>query len=292
MIKKTKRKVFFTKNACLNKKSDRGCIKKRGKWKIEKIQKIWIGLRCGSFFLFFLKILFVHVLVMNHDRLNLLCTTRHFMLFMSCMHTSFAYQDIKWNTFSQICFLGINMRDRLEARISVVEDIQEEFRHDIWKMKEQLARLTSLFEDYIKTQAVPPQGPSPMPTQCASRPNPRPFIPTTSHLSRETNRPNLRLPMPIAPPAFIATSRPIYQPRRSRDQPSRQKIGKDKPQWDPIPITYTELFPKLVEIGHIEPIHLASFRPPFSRWYNAHSPACFRGNISTCRSVKWLKGQT
>ena len=45
---------------------------------------------------------------------------------------------------------------------------------------------------------------------------------------------------------------------------------KGKIQWDPIPVTYTELFPKLVEIGHIEPFHLPPLTPPFSRWYNAH----------------------
>ena len=48
------------------------------------------------------------------------------------------------------------MGDWLEARISAVEDIQEEFGHDIREMKEQLVRLTSLFEDYIKTQAMLP----------------------------------------------------------------------------------------------------------------------------------------
>ena len=93
-----------------------------------------------------------------------LCTTYHFIHFVSCMHASYAHQDIKWNTLSQICFLGISMGDRLEARISVIENIQEEFGHDIRKVKEHLARLTSLFEDYIKTQAVLPWGPSPVPT--------------------------------------------------------------------------------------------------------------------------------
>ena len=68
------------------------------------------------------------------------------------------------------------MGDRLEARISAVEDIQEEFGYDIREMKEQLARLTSLFKDYIKTQAMLPRGPSPVLTQYASRPSPRPFI--------------------------------------------------------------------------------------------------------------------
>ena len=74
--------------------------------------------------------------------------------------------------------------------------------------------------------------------------------------------------MPTAPFAFVTTSRPADQPSSSRGKPSRQKIDKDKPRWNPIPITYTELFPKLVEIGHIEPVHLAPLKPPFPRWYN------------------------
>ena len=77
--------------------------------------------------------------------------------------------------------------------------------------------------------------------------------------------------MPTAPFAFVTTSRPADQPSSSRGKPSRQKIDKDKPRWDPIPISYTELFPKLVEIGHIELVHLASLRPPFPRWYNTHA---------------------
>ena len=43
------------------------------------------------------------------------------------------------------------MGDRLEARISAIENIQEECRHDIREVKEHLAKLTSLFEDHIKT---------------------------------------------------------------------------------------------------------------------------------------------
>ena len=77
--------------------------------------------------------------------------------------------------------------------------------------------------------------------------------------------------MPTAPPAFVATSQPTDQPSSSKGKPSRQKIDKDKPRWDLIPITYTELFPKLVEIGHIEPVHLAPLRPPFLRWYDVYA---------------------
>ena len=83
------------------------------------------------------------------------------------------------------------MGDRLEAQISAIENIQQEFAHDIREVKEHLARLTSLFEDYIKAQAVLPRGPSPVPTQYASRPSLRPFILTTNHLPHGTDRPNL-----------------------------------------------------------------------------------------------------
>ena len=82
------------------------------------------------------------------------------------------------------------MGDRLETRLSAIENIQEEFGHDIREVKEHLARLTSLFEDYIKTQVVHPRGPSP--NQQVSRP----FVRTTSHLSRGIDRPNLRQPVP------------------------------------------------------------------------------------------------
>ena len=98
------------------------------------------------------------------------------------------------------------MGDRLEAQISAIENIQEEFGHDIREVKEHLARLTSMFEDYIKTQVVLPRGPSPVPTQYASRSSPRPFVETTSYLPRRTDLPNLRQPIPTTLLAFVATS--------------------------------------------------------------------------------------
>ena len=57
------------------------------------------------------------------------------------------------------------MGDQWEARISAIESIQEEFEHDIRKIKERLAGLTSLFEDHIKIETVHPRGPSPLPNQ-------------------------------------------------------------------------------------------------------------------------------
>ena len=76
------------------------------------------------------------------------------------------------------------MGDQWEARIGAIENIQEEFGHDIREIKEQLARLTSLLEDHIRTEVVHPRGQSP------NQQVPRPFVPTTSYLPRRTDRPN------------------------------------------------------------------------------------------------------
>ena len=165
------------------------------------------------------------------------------------------------------------MGDRLEARINAIENIQEECRHDIRKVKEHLARLTSLFEDHIKTQTVHPQGPSPLPHQWV----PKSFVPITSYLPRRTDRPNLRQPRPTAPPTFRTTSRPTDLPSASKGKPNEKKVEMDKPRWDPIPITETELFPKLVKMGHIKPVQLEPLRPPFPRWYNTHTQCDYHG---------------
>ena len=45
--------------------------------------------------------------------------------------------------------LELKMGDSLEARISIMKSIQEEFRHDIQEIKGQLARLTKLIEGHI-----------------------------------------------------------------------------------------------------------------------------------------------
>ena len=165
------------------------------------------------------------------------------------------------------------MGDQWEARISAIENIQEEFGHDIREIKEWLAKLTSLFEDHIKTEVVHPRGPSPLP----NRQVPWPFVQTMSYPPRGTDCPNMRQPRPTAPPAFMETSRPVDRSNGSKGKPSRQKINKDKPRWDPISITYTEPFLKLVEIGHIEPVQLTPLRPPFPRWYNTHTRCDYHG---------------
>ena len=101
------------------------------------------------------------------------------------------------------------MGDRWEARLSALENVQEKL---IEEMKEQLVGLTNLFEDMM----VHPRGPAPLPNQQVLRP----FVQKMSHLPRETDRPNLRQPMPTGPPAFKTTSRPTDHPSSSREKPN------------------------------------------------------------------------
>ena len=121
-------------------------------------------------------------------------------------------------------------------------------------MEGQLARLTSLFEDMAVRPRVP-----------------RPFIQNTSHLPRGTDRPSLRQLTLTAPLSFVIMPRPINQSSSSRGKPSGQKAAmKRKNQWDPIPVTYAELLPKLIGSGHIKPIQARPRRPPFPKWYDVN----------------------
>ena len=57
-----------------------------------------------------------------------------------------------------------NIGDQLEARISSIEHIQEEFGHEIREIKKELARLATLMESRTKAKVVQPQEFSPSPT--------------------------------------------------------------------------------------------------------------------------------
>ena len=73
------------------------------------------------------------------------------------------------------------------------------------------------------------------------------------------------MPIPTTMPAFVTAPRLVDQPRSSKGRPSGQKIDKDKAQWDLIPITYTELLPKLIEGGLVVSIHSLPLKPPFPK---------------------------
>ena len=57
-------------------------------------------------------------------------------------------------------------------------------------------------------------------------------------------------------------------------------------------ITYTELFVKLVKMGHIKSVQLAPLRPPFPRQYNAHARCDYHAenpghSTENCTALKY-----
>ena len=105
----------------------------------------------------------------------------------------------------------------MEARISAIESIQEEFGHDIREIKEQLARLTKLVEDGAEARIVQPQNSSPL--------NLRPCFSAANNVSNRAYHPNLCHSMhaPMTTPAGVKMSRLVNQSSSLRDQPKRQK---------------------------------------------------------------------
>ena len=126
------------------------------------------------------------------------------------------------------------MGDQLEARINAIESIQEEFGHDIPKIKEQLARLTKLVEDCAEAKVVQPRESSPFCLNCLltffSHPNHCPYILAVNNVSNETYRLNLcpSVHTPVTMPVGVRTSRLVNQSSSSRDQPKGQKVNKDR----------------------------------------------------------------
>ena len=61
---------------------------------------------------------------------------------------------------------------------------------------------------------------------------------------------------------------------------------------DPIPFSCTELFPKLLEKGLIEPIRLSSLKPSFPKWYKADARCDYHArnpghSLENCTAFKY-----
>ena len=115
-----------------------------------------------------------------------------------------------------------------------------------------------------------------------------------NNVSNETYRPNLcpLMHAPMITPVGVRMFRPVNQSSSSKDQSKGQKINKDGTQLDPIPLSYAELFPKLLEKGLIELVHLPSLRPLFSKWYKADAHCDYHaGNhghsLENCTAFKY-----
>ena len=80
---------------------------------------------------------------------------------------------------------------------------------------------------------------------------------------QSNSRPVVRFPA-LPPPVQVVTSQPMGQLNNNRrGRPQQEKF---KP--DPIPMTYTKLYPKLVQGDLLSPVDIPPLQPPYPRWYN------------------------
>ena len=86
----------------------------------------------------------------------------------------------------------------------------------------------------------------------------------------------------------VVAAQPVGQQgnnvRRARPQ-------QERPKFDPISMTYTELYPKLVQFGSLVPIDIPPIQPPYPRWYNENARCDYHsGNkghsIEDCTALK------
>ena len=87
-------------------------------------------------------------------------------------------------------------------------------------------------------------------------------------------------------------SQPINQSNNLRDQPKGQKVNNDRTRLDLIPLLYIELFPKLLEMGLIELVHLPPLKLPFPKWYKADARCDYHGgnpghSLENCTAFKY-----
>ena len=113
-----------------------------------------------------------------------------------------------------------------------------------------------MVEGHSRIMAMYSQGTSPLLVQPAPYafthhlyPSHQPYASAANNALQGTysSNPQSSRLTPNAPPIFMVAPRPINRPSGSKGKPSENKIDVDKARWDPIFITYTKLFPKLME---------------------------------------------
>ena len=137
--------------------------------------------------------------------------TYHSIFLAPCMHASYETPSEMLN--AKIISKGQeNMGDLLEARINAIEQIQENFGHEIQEIKKELARLAKLVEPCIEAKVGHPQKSSLSPTRLGPRfcqcPSPQQSIPVISDKAYCSN---------LWPPSSRSESHP-ERPRANTDR--------------------------------------------------------------------------
>ncbi|XP_022735589.1 uncharacterized protein LOC111288912 [Durio zibethinus] len=132
--------------------------------------------------------------------------------------------------------------------------------------------------------------------------NPYPhYYPTTNQISQQPyhyrgpQQPLPRSSFSLQPSNYTLapSARPFTRPTypNSNQRNSQNNNNRERPHFDPIPMTYTDLYPRLIEKHLVVPIIIKPLKPPFPKWYdpNAHCDYHYRNpghSIEHCTALK------
>ena len=96
----------------------------------------------------------------------------------------------------------------------------------------------------------------------------------------------------LPPPAQVVTTQPIEQSGNNLKNLRGARPQWERPQFDPIPMTYTKLYPKLIQGGMLVPVSIPPIRPPYPRWYNENASCDYHFSnmgysLEDCTALKW-----
>ncbi|KAA3482906.1 LRR receptor-like serine/threonine-protein kinase FLS2 [Gossypium australe] len=88
---------------------------------------------------------------------------------------------------------------------------------------------------------------------------------------------------------FPPNTMPAQSQPKNEQRPARPNL--EKLQFTPIPVSYGELYPKLLEKQMISPHYMAPLKPPYSKWYDPNASCIYHvGNqghsTENCLSFK------
>ncbi|KAK5792305.1 hypothetical protein PVK06_033419 [Gossypium arboreum] len=120
-----------------------------------------------------------------------------------------------------------------------------------------------------------------IPNSYPNQPRPRNYPPSSfyyppqtpyyqaPHSSYPVYATNNQRPVTTFPQNTLPTqSQPRNEPRPTRPNPERQ-------QFTPIPVSYGELYPKLLEKQLISPHYMAPLKPPYPKWYDPNASCAY-----------------
>ena len=96
----------------------------------------------------------------------------------------------------------------------------------------------------------------------------------------------------LPPPAPMVNTQPIGQSSNNAGNSRGARPQRERPQFDPMPMTYTELYPKLIQGGMLVPVSIPPIKPPYPRWHNENASCEYhsgnRGHsLEDCTALKW-----